>query len=238
RVYAVIDATPGTGLYRSDDSGKTWTLVSADSRIDSRAWYFSGVTVDPKDPDVVYLPNVAIYRSTDGGKNFIVLKGAPGGDDYHSLWIDPNDAARMIQASDQGVSISVDRGTTWTTWYNQPTAQLYHVAVDNQFPYNVYASQQDSGTVVVPSRTNHGQITEYDRYSVGGAESGYIAHDPKDPNIVYVSNTNGSLARFDKRTAQGQNITPWPVPGFGVDISQRKYRFPWTAALAISPVDH
>ena len=238
RVYAVIEATSGAGLYRSDDSGKTWTLTSADSRIDSRAWYFSSVTVDPKDPDVVYLPNVAIYRSTDGGKTFIVLKGAPGGDDYHFLWIDPNDGARMIQASDQGVSISVDRGASWSSWYNQPTAQLYHVAVDNQTPYNVYASQQDSGTVVVPSRTNHGQITEYDRYSVGGAESGYIAPDPKDPNVVYVSNTNGTLNRFDKRTAQGQNITPWPVQSFGVDISQRKYRFPWTAALAISPVDH
>ena len=238
RVYAVIETTTGSGLYRSDDSGRTWTRTSADTRIDSRAWYFSSVTVDPNNPDIVYLPNVAIYRSTDGGKNFTVLKGAPGGDDYHYLWVDPTDSRRMIQASDQGVSISVDRGVIWTSWYNQPTAQFYHVATDNKIPYNVYASQQDSGTVAVPSRTDHGQITEYDRFSVGGAESGYIQPDPKDPNIFYVSNTNGSLARFDRRTAQGQNITPWPAPGFGVEISQRKYRFPWTTPLVFSPVDH
>ena len=238
RVYALIDSSSATGLFRSDDSGQTWSQVSNDPRIDSRSWYFSGVTVDPNNPDVVYLPNVAIYRSTDGGKSFMVLKGAPGGDDYHSVWIDPTESRRMIQASDQGVSISVDNGTTWSPWYNQPTAQFYHVATDNQFPYNVYGSQQDSGTVVLPSRTDHGQITEYDRRSVGGAESGYIQPDPDDPNISYVSDTYGTLTRFDKRTGQGQIITPWPAPAFGVEISERKYRFPWTAPLVFSPVDH
>jgi photosystem II stability/assembly factor-like uncharacterized protein len=238
RVYALIDYISAAGLFRSDDSGQTWSQVSSDPRIDSRSWYFSGVTVDPNNPDAVYLPNVAIYRSTDGGKTFIVLKGAPGGDDYHYLWIDPAEPGRMIQASDQGVSISVDHGTTWSSWYNQPTAQFYHVATDNQFPYNVYGSQQDSGTVVLPSRTDHGQITEYDRRSVGGAESGYIQPDPDDPNISYVSNTYGTLTRFDKRTGQGQIITPWPAPAFGVEIAERKYRFPWTAPLVFSPLDH
>jgi photosystem II stability/assembly factor-like uncharacterized protein len=238
RVYALIDAASGGGLFRSDDSAKTWTRVGSDPRIDSRAWYFSGITVDPKNTDVVYLPNVAVYRSTDGGKNFMVLKGAPGGDDYHYLWIDPTESARMLLASDQGVNVSTDAGASWSSWYNQPTAQLYHVITDNQFPYNVYGSQQDSGTAVVPSRTNHGLIAEYDRFSVGGAEAGYIAPDPKDPNIVYVSDTYGTLNRFDKRTGQGQNITPWPAPAFGVDISQRKYRFPWTAPLVFSPVDN
>jgi photosystem II stability/assembly factor-like uncharacterized protein len=238
RVYVLIDAASGSGLFRSDDAAKTWTRVGSDPRIDSRAWYFSGITVDPKNPDIVYLPNVAVYRSTDGGKNFIVLKGAPGGDDYHYLWIDPTESARMILASDQGINVSTDSGASWSSWYNQPTAQLYHVITDNQFPYNVYGSQQDSGTAVVPSRTNHGLIAEYDRFSVGGAESGYIAPDPKDPNIFYVSNTYGSLTRFDKRTAQGQDITPWPAPAFGVDISQRKYRFPWTAPLVFSSVDN
>jgi len=238
RVYALIDTGAGGGLFRSDDSGRSWTRVSNDSRIDSRAWYFSSVTVDPNNPDIVYLPNVALYKSVDGGKNFTVLKGAPGGDDYHFLWVDPANSACMILASDQGTCISVDAGKTWTSWYNQPTAQLYHVATDNHFPYNVYASQQDSGTVAVPSRTDHGQISEYDRFTVGGAESGYIAPDPKDPNIVYVSNTYGSLSRFDKRTSQGQNITPWPAPAFGIEISQRKYRFPWTAPLVFSAVDH
>ncbi|HTA69940.1 MAG TPA: hypothetical protein VK776_16745 [Bryobacteraceae bacterium] len=238
RVYALIDAASGSGLFRSDDAAKTWTRVGTDPRIDSRAWYFSGITIDPKNPDVVYLPNVAVYRSTDAGKNFIVLKGAPGGDDYHYLWIDPTEPARMILASDQGINISTDTGTSWSSWYNQPTAQLYHVITDSQFPYNVYGSQQDSGTAVVPSRTNHGLIAEYDRFSVGGAEAGYIAPDPKDPNIFYVSDTYGTLNRFDKRTGQGQNITPWPAPAFGIDISQRKYRFPWTAPLVFSPVDN
>ena len=237
RVYALIDAVSDPGLYRSDDSGRTWTRTGTDPRIVSRGWYFSEIKVDPRNPDLIYIPNVAVYRSTDGGKTFEVLKGAPGGDDYHTLWIDPMEPARMILGSDQGTNISVDGGRTWTLWYNQPTAQMYHVATDNQFPYWVYGSQQDSGTVALPSRTNHGQINEYDRTNVGGAESGYIAVDPKDHNIVYVNNTNGSLARFDKRTSQSQNITPWPEPGFGTEISQRKYRATWTTPLIFSPTD-
>ena len=237
RVYALIEAKGASGLYRTDDGGKSWTRAGADPRITSRNWYFGQVTVDPKNPDIVYVPNVATYRSKDGGKTFEVLKGAPGGDDYHQLWIDPTDPARMVLGSDQGVNISVDDGATWATWYNQPTAQMYHVATDNQFPYWVYGSQQDSGTVALPSRTNHQQINEYDRGTVGGAESGYIAPDPRNPNIVYVGNTNGSLARWDKRTGQSQNITPWPEPGFGVEISERKYRFPWTSPLIFSAAD-
>ena len=127
RVYALIDAPGAGGLYRSDDAGATWTRASADARITSRNWYFSGITVDPKNADVVYAPNVALYRSTDGGRNFTVLKGAPGGDDYRALWIDPTESRRMILGSDQGTNISVDGGQTWSTWYNQPTAQMYHV---------------------------------------------------------------------------------------------------------------
>jgi photosystem II stability/assembly factor-like uncharacterized protein len=238
RVYVLIDSSGGTGLYRSDDSGLTWSRPSDDKRIDGRSWYFSSVTVDPNNPDIVYLPNTGIYRTADGGKTFSVFKGAPGGDDYHYIWIDPTDSRRMIQASDQGATITVDGGKTWGSWYNQPTAQFYHVITDNQFPYHVYGSQQDSGTVGLPSRTDHGFVTEYDRFNVGDAESGYIAPDPKDPNISYVSNTYGSLKRFDKRTSQGQIITPWPAQSFGLDISQRKYRFPWTAPLVFSPVDN
>ncbi|HLK22151.1 MAG TPA: hypothetical protein VKT81_24555 [Bryobacteraceae bacterium] len=238
RVYALIDSANGNGLYRSDDSGATWTRPSSDTRINARSWYFGSVTVDPNNPDIVYLPNTGIFKTEDGGKTFTVFKGAPGGDDYHYLWIDPNDSRRMIQAADQGATITVDDGKTWGSWYNQPTAQFYHVVTDNQFPYHVYGSQQDSGTVALPSRTDHGFITEYDRANVGDAESGYIMPDPQDPNISYVSNTYGGLKRFDKRTSQGQIITPWPAPAFGLDISQRKYRFPWTAPLVFSPVDH
>lgn len=236
RVYTLIDAKAG-GLFRSDDGGKTWMRTSTDPRITTRGWYFGRITVDPKNPDVVYVPNIALYRSVNGGKNFTVLRGAPGGDDYHSLWIDPGAPGRMILATDQGVTISVDGGNSWTTWYNQPTAQLYHVITDNQFPYTVYGTQQDSGTVAVPSRTNRGEITEYDRQTVGGSESGYIAPDPGDPHIVYVAGVYGGLTRFDKRTAQGQNITPWPSFQFNADPASRKYRYPWSPALIFSPAE-
>jgi photosystem II stability/assembly factor-like uncharacterized protein len=235
-VYAVIDAKQA-GLYRSDDSGKTWTWVGKDRRVDSRAWYFSEVTVDPHDSNIVYLPNVNLYKSVDGGQTFTILRGAPGGDDYHALWVDPTDSSRMILGSDQGVSISLDDGVSWSTWNNQPTAQFYHVAVDNQFPYWVYGAQQDSGAMAVPSRTNGGDITDYDWRPIGGGESGYIAPDPKDARIVYVGNSYGELARFDTRTWQSQNITPWPAPAFGTDINARKYRFPWTSPLLFSKTE-
>ena len=237
RVYVLVDAEAGAGLYRSDDGGVTWARPGNDRRITSRGWYFGRVTVDPSNPDVVYLPNVALYRTADAGKTFTVVRGAPGGDDYHFLWIDPTAPSRMILATDQGTTISVDGAKTWSTWYNQPTAQMYHVIADNQFPYTVYGTQQDSGSVAVPSRTDHGHITEADRYSIGGSESGYVAPDPADPNIIYVAGTYGGLARFDKRTAQSQNITPWPRFQFNADISQQKYRYPWTPPLIFSPIE-
>ena len=237
RVYALIDAKTGGGLYRSDDAGKTWIHPGTDTRVVSRDWYFGQLAVDPQNPDIVYVPNVAVYRSTDGGKTFDVLKGQPGGDDYHALWIDPTTPSRMILGSDQGVNISFDTGRTWTPWYNQPTAQIYHVVTDNQFPYWVYGCQQDSGTVALPSRTDHGRIYENDRRNVGSAESGYIAPDPKDSNIFYVDDTAGNLVRYDRRSSQSQNIVPWPESGFGMDISQRKYRYTWTSPLIFSPLD-
>ena len=238
RVYVVVDAQGGGGLYRSDNGGETWMRTSAEARLTSREWYFGRVVIDPKNFDVVYIPNVALYRSTDGGKTFTVLKGAPGGDDYQNLWIDPTEPRRMILCADQGTTISVDGGASWSTWYNQPTAQMYHVITDERFPYAVYGSQQDSGTAAVMSRTDHGQIDARDWFSVGGAESGYIAIDGKDDNILYVGNTNGSLSRFDRRTGQAQNITPWPLRGaFGGTIATQKYRYPWTAPLVYSKVD-
>jgi photosystem II stability/assembly factor-like uncharacterized protein len=236
RVYALIDAKKG-GLYRSDDGGNSWTLANSDRRITGRAWYFGSITVDPQNPDVIYVPNVALYRSEDGGKTISVLRGAPGGDDYHQIWIDPKDSSRMVLATDQGTTVSLNYGKTWSTWYNQPTAQLYHVITDDRFPYAVYGNEQDSGAVGVWSRTDHGQITPRDWFTASGSESGYIAPDPNDPNILYVSETYGGISRFDLRTSFSQNVTPWPLQTWGTEIVDRKYRDPWTPVLLFSPFD-
>jgi photosystem II stability/assembly factor-like uncharacterized protein len=236
RIYALIQAKKA-GLYRSDDGGDTWTLENADPRLTSRAWYFNSITIDARNPEVIYIPNVALYRSEDGGKTISIVRGAPGGDDYHQIWIDPMNSASMVLGTDQGTTISLDRGQTWSTWYNQPTAQLYHVITDNQFPYVVYGAQQDSGSAAVLSRTDHGQITPRDWFPAGGSESGYLAPDPKDPNIIYLSGTYGTVDRFNKRTGLSQDVTPWPALSFGSEISQRKYRDPWTPVLLFSPTD-
>ncbi len=246
RVYALITLqsemqsqtqSRKSGLYRSGDGGNTWVLVNSAPSLTSRAWYFNRITIDPHNPDVIYMPNVALYRSEDGGKTVSVLRGAPGGDDYHQLWIDPTNSASMVLGTDQGTTISLNRGQTWSSWYNQPTAQMYHVTTDNQFPYTVYGAQQDSGSAAVPSRTDHGLITARDWFLPGGSESGYLVVDANDPNIIYLSGTYGSVTRFNKRTGFSQDITPWPAVAFDAEINQRKYRDPWTPALVRSPVD-
>ena len=230
RVYALIDAGTSSGLYRSDDAGDEWTLVSKDSRLTSRGWYFGEVRSDPKNPDLVYVSNVAFYRSIDGGKNFKAIRGAPGGDDYHSLWIDPENPQRMISGVDQGTIITLNGGKTWSTWYNQPTAQFYHVAVDNQFPYWVYGGQQDSGTAAVVSRSDYGQITFRDWHPIGAGESGYILPDPANPGIVYGGSTGGELYRFDTKTGQVQDVSPTPAE-IGTKVS---HRYPWSTPIAFS----
>jgi photosystem II stability/assembly factor-like uncharacterized protein len=245
RVYALIEAksevnkseAKKSGLYRSDDGGNTWVLANADPRLTSRAWYFNRITIDPQNPDVVYMPNVALYRSEDEGKTISVVRGAPGGDDYHQLWIDPRNSARMVLGTDQGTTISLNRGQTWSSWYNQPTAQFYHVTTDNQFPYVVYGTQQDSGTAAVPSRSDHDQITPRDWFTAGPSESGYMVVDPKDSDIIYVTGTYGTVARFNKRTGFSQDITPWPAFAWDSEVRERKYRDPWTPALVVSPAD-
>jgi len=237
RVYALIDAGRKSGLYRSDDGGNTWMLANSDPRLTSRGWYFMQPTIDPNNPDVLYIPNIALYRTEDGGKTISIVRGAPGGDDYHQLWVDPKDSSHLILGTDQGTTISVNRGQTWSSWYNQPTAQFYHVITDNQFPYHVYGAQQDTGSIAVPNRTDHGLITGRDWYMVGGGESGWIAPDPRDPDILYASGVYGSVVRFDVRTSLSQEITPWPMPNFAGEINQRKYRDPWTPVLVLSPVD-
>ena len=236
RVYALVEAKR-SGLYVSDDGGTTWALVNDDARLTSRAWYFSRITVDPNDAETIYVPNIALLASNDGGKTISVLRGAPGGDDYHELWVDPRDRNRLVLGTDQGTSISLNRGQTWSSWYNQATAQLYHVTTDDRFPYTVYGAQQDSGGVAVASRTDHGQITPRDWFPASGSESGYLALDPEDPDIVYASGTYGTVSRWDRRRSLTQDVTPWPVSVFGTDITQRKYRDPWTPPLVFSPVD-
>ncbi|MGA8223885.1 MAG: hypothetical protein WB780_19710 [Candidatus Acidiferrales bacterium] len=229
RVYALVDAHEG-GLYRSDDAGENWRRLSSDHRIWTRGWYFGGVTADPRESNTVYVSNTSIYRSTDGGENFVAFKGAPGGDDYHSLWIAPDDPHRMILACDQGAAISVDGGKSWSSWYNQPTGQFYHVTTDDRFPYMVYGSQQDSGTAGVSSRTDFGQITFRDWSPVGGEESGYIALSSADPYLVYGGGPNGMVRRFDWTTGQSFDISPQP------EVSPSKLlRFTWTSPLVTSP---
>ncbi|HKD91827.1 MAG TPA: hypothetical protein VKB56_07980 [Terriglobales bacterium] len=228
RVYAIVDAKDG-GLWRSDGGGNhDWQRVNFEQRIWGRGWYFGQIAVDPKDPDTVYVMNTSTYRSRDGGKTFEAIKGAPGGDDYHQLWINPNDPNRLALSSDQGTVISLDGAHTWSSWYNQPTAQLYHVVTDNAFPYRIYGAQQDSGAVAVPSRGKYfGQVTNRDWYpACAGGESGYIASDPKDPNILF----GGLVERCDQSVNIAGDVSPTLAqPG--------TFRRTWTLPLVFSPAD-
>ena len=228
RMYAVVNANRNNGgLYRSDDAGNSWKKMSGDHRLWDRGDDFAEVKVDPKNPDIVYDANVVTWKSTDGGKTWKGFKGAPGGDDYHRLWINPQNPDVILLAGDQGAGITVNGGATWSSWYNQPTAQMYHVSADNDFPYNVYSGQQESGSVGISSRGNDGAITFRDWHPVNAEEYGYVVADPKDPNIIF----GGKISRYDKRTSQSINISP--------DITHSgNYRFIRTAPIVFSPVDN
>jgi photosystem II stability/assembly factor-like uncharacterized protein len=232
RVYALIEAKEKGGMYRSDDSGENWKLVNGDHNLSQRPWYFSHIFADPKNPDVVYSLAYHMLRSIDGGHTFTVMKATHG--DHHALWIDPNNPKRMIDGNDGGAAVTVDGGKSWSTEDNQPTAQIYHVIADNRFMYNIYGAQQDNTTVAIASRTDHNVIDRQDWYSVGGGESGYIAPDPHDPNIVFAGAYAGTLSRFDRRTGQAQMISPWPQFMDGLYASQVKHRFNWTSPTVFS----
>jgi photosystem II stability/assembly factor-like uncharacterized protein len=201
RLYAVMNQ----GFYRSDDAGATWTQSTKDPRITGNE-YFSRVFVDTKNPDILYVAQTSLYRSLDGGHTFAAYVGAPSGDDFHVLWIDPKNPSRLLLGVDQGAVLSVDAGKTWSSWYNQPTGQFYHVTTDNEFPYRTYAAQQDSGTQSVPSRSDNGEITPQDVISVGGFEFCYIAPDPLHPEWIYSGGWYGTVVRFDRKTGQTATV--------------------------------
>lgn len=227
RIYAIVDAKEG-GLFRSDDAGANWTRISSDNRVWGRGWYFGKVTVDPQNPDVVYVSNTALYKSIDAGKSWTPIKGAPGGDDYHQLWIFPNDPGRMVLASDQGAIVSVDGAATWSSWYNQPTAQLYHVAPDYRFPYWVTGAQQDSGAVGTPVRGPHAVISMHEWTGLGaGGESGYTAPDPLHPEILY----GGTVTRWNNLIGASQMVSPERGAQGG------PFRHAWTQPLVFSQAD-
>jgi photosystem II stability/assembly factor-like uncharacterized protein len=226
RMYAAVDAGKYGGIYRSDDAGESWQMANADERLWGRGSDFAEVRVDPKNADIVFTADVVVWKSTDGGKNWAAFRGAPGGDDYHRIWINPDNSNIMLIASDQGAIITVNGGETFSSWYNQPTAQFYHVSADNDYPYNVYSGQQESGSVGIASRGNSGQITYRDWQPVAAEEYGYVVADPLNPNIVY----GGKISRFDKRSGQSQNISPEAV-------RSGKYRFIRTAPVLFNPID-
>ena len=236
-VYVVLATTEenqygtgsGMGLYRSDDGGESWHEITDDGRPEARigGGDVPEIMVDPKDPETLYSTSIVVWKSIDGGKKWKGIRGAPGGDDYQNIWINPIDPKIMLVTGDQGAIISVNGGDTWSSWYNQPTAQLYHVSADNAFPYNVYSGQQESGSVGIASRGNDGAITFRDWHPVGAQEYGYVAPDPLNPNIVY----GGKLSKYDKLTGQVQNITP-PA------TRNEAQRFVRTEPVVFSPVDH
>jgi photosystem II stability/assembly factor-like uncharacterized protein len=234
RVYATLEAGAGSGVYRSDDGGGSWQRVNPTASLAGS--YFAMLAVDPKNPDTVYVTGQSIRRSTDGGKTFTFFRGSPGGDDYHFLWIDPDHPERMITASDQGTIVTVNGGASWSSWYNQPTGQFYHLATDDRFPYWIYSAQQDSGTVALASRSDYGQLTFRDWHPVGGDERDYDIPFPGDPDIVYGSGLGGRLSRWDARTGQVQNVAPWPVSSYGQRPETVRYRTTWITAIAISLV--
>jgi photosystem II stability/assembly factor-like uncharacterized protein len=226
RLYAIVNARKDPGLYRSDDGGENWRRMNDDERIWGRDGDFNEVRADPKNADVVYVGNIVSWKSVDGGKTFSSFRGAPGGDDYHRLWINPNDPDIILNAADQGAVITVNGGVTWSSWYNQPTAQMFHVNTDNAWPYRVCGGEQESGSACVASRGEYGKISVREWTPVGVEEYGYAVPDPLDPDIVY----GGKVSRFDRRTGQVQQVGPKPLRG-------ANYRVIRTQPVIFSPVD-
>ena len=247
RLYAILGdravgggpnrAGKSNGVYRSDDGGAHWRRINDAARLSGRGWYFGRIYTDPSNPDLVYIPNTSLYRSTDAGAHFTAIKGSPDGDDMHTLWIDPEHPRHLIVGADQGASISFDEGNHWSSWFNQPTAQIYHISSDHQTPYQLYATQQDSGALMIPSRARGGIITNHDWQPVGGGESGWIFPRNGDPSTLYGSTYGGVILRYHTRTQIAERVSPVPIVPFGAAPADTRYYFPWNTALALSPFD-
>lgn len=234
RVWAIVEAEAG-GIFRSDDGGATWERLNSDREPRQRPFYYMHIFADPVDPDTLYVANIDLWKSVDGGRTF-AKKSLPH-PDHHDLWIDPRNPQRMISGNDGGATVSLNGGESWSTQYNQPTAEMYHVTTDNQVPYRIYGAQQDNSTLSLPSWSPLGAILPNTYYAVGGSESGYIAVRPDDPNVIFAGIFQGMLTRYDHRTGEVRDITVWPqnLAGWGAD--RLKYRFQWTFPIVISPHD-
>ncbi len=226
RIYATVEAKKGAGVYRSDDAGESWSLVNTDRRIGGRGPGAMGIAVAPDNPDLIYIANTTAWKSSDAGKTFVGFRGAPGGDDYQRIWISSENPQTIALSSDQGAVITVNGGASWSSWYNQPTAQFYHVTTDNRFPYWVYGAQQESGSAATLSRSDYGEITFREWHPVGVFEYGYIAVDPLDSNLVY----GARLTRTNQALGEVADVTPEPV-------RRGEYRYDRTLPVVFSPVD-
>jgi photosystem II stability/assembly factor-like uncharacterized protein len=236
RVYAIIEAEPEKGgLYRSDDAGETWELINGHRVLHTRAWYYNHITADPVDEDTVWVMNVPLMKSIDGGKNWEKID-APHGD-FHDHWINPDDNRIMINGNDGGATVTFDGGKSWSSILNQPTAQFYRVATDNQVPYRIYGGQQDNSTVAIASESLQGGIGAGDFYEVGGGESAHVAFDPENPRLVYATTINGTLTEYDRDTQMLRSIIPYPEMVYGKDSRDLKYRANWNSPVALSPHD-
>ena len=233
RVYAAVDSATQGGVWRSDDGGTHWQRVNDDESVFGN-WYFARLTVDPSNPNVVFSAGQSIRRSSDGGRTWHIIKGAPGGDDYHFVWINPLHPNHWIAAADQGATVTVDGGRSWSSWYNQPTGQFYHVAADNRFPYWIYSGQQDSGSVGTETSSNYGTLTWRSWHPVGGDERDYMVPDPTDPNLVFGSGLGGRVTRWDAHTGQVANVSPYPIVSYGAAPYTVKYRYGWVTPLVFT----
>jgi photosystem II stability/assembly factor-like uncharacterized protein len=236
KVYAIIQTAieKDGGVYVSNNAGKAWKLVTGDHKLRQRGWYYSNITADPQDENTVYVSNTGFYRSTDGGKNFDERIRTPHGDN-HGVWINPNNPKIMINSNDGGANITLNGGKTWSGQLNQPTAEFYRVTVDNQFPYRLYAGQQDNSTISVSSKRERGLTPYEDWFNVGGSESGDVAVHPTNPNIIYAGTYSGEITIMNRETGQVRQVTAYPHYTEGTEMRDLKYRWQWNFPIAISP---